>query len=37
MQNYINIVLGAKGGIGKTVITTYLAEFLMVKKDKRLL
>lgn len=34
MQNYINIVLGAKGGIGKTIITTYLAEFLMVKKKQ---
>ena len=36
MQNYINIVLGAKGGIGKTVITTYLAEFLMVKKRQKI-
>ena len=31
MQNYINIILGAKGGIGKTVITTYLAEYLKIK------
>ena len=36
MKNYINIVLGAKGGIGKTVITTYLAEFLMVKKRQKI-
>lgn len=31
MQNYINIILGAKGGIGKTVLTTYLAEYLKIK------
>lgn len=37
MQNYINIVLGSKGGIGKTFITTYLAEYILVAKNQKLL
>lgn len=34
MQNYINIVLSSKGGVGKTVIATFLYEYLIAKKAK---
>ena len=35
MQNYINIVLSSKGGVGKTVIATFLYEYLIAKKKQK--
>ena len=34
MQNYVNIILSSKGGVGKTFVACYLYEFLTALKKQ---
>jgi len=34
MQNYLNIVISSKGGVGKTTIASYLFEYLKYLKEQ---